>query len=111
MSDYPALLNTDYYRISHIQQYPEGIQEATAYLTPRTCRIKGYGMENGPVVFGIQGFIKKYLIDEMNKWFQLSKADALKQISDGWNERVICDELAYLNEEKPNENNICKFED
>ena len=31
--------------------------------------------------------------------------------SDEWNERVICDELAYLNEEKPNENNICKFED
>lgn len=80
MADYPALLNTDYYRLSHIHQYPEGIQQATAYLTPRTCRIKGYGMENGPVVFGMQGFVNKYLKNEMNNWFKLDKKQALANI-------------------------------
>lgn len=33
------------------------------------------------IVFGIQYFVKKYLIEEFNKWFALPKEEAIKQFS------------------------------
>jgi hypothetical protein len=35
----------------------------------------------GSVVFGIQYFVKKYLIEEFNKWFALPKEEAIKQFA------------------------------
>lgn len=35
----------------------------------------------GSVVFGIQYFVKKYLIAEFNKWFALPKEEAIKQFA------------------------------
>jgi nicotinamide phosphoribosyltransferase len=65
MATNPFLL-ADYYKIGHIEQYPEGTEVIYSTWTPRTSRIKGI---NKVVMFGLQGFIKKYLVDYFNENF------------------------------------------
>lgn len=62
----PAMLLADFYKISHRKLYDrnEGIIHAT--WTPRKSRISGI---DKVVVFGLQGFVKKYLIDYFNENF------------------------------------------
>lgn len=62
----PAMLLADFYKISHRKLYDrsEGMIHAT--WTPRKSRISGI---DKVVVFGLQGFIKKYLIDYFNDNF------------------------------------------
>lgn len=48
--------------------------------TPRSNRYFPEATE-GSVVFGIQYFVKKYLIEEFNKWFALPKEEAIKQFA------------------------------
>lgn len=61
----PMLL-CDYYKTTHMAQFPEGTTELTSYFTPRMSRLNGV---NGVVVFGLQAFCKEYLIDYFNKHF------------------------------------------
>lgn len=61
----PVLLK-DFYKTSHPQQYPKGTSLVYSNLTPRGSRIKGI---DSVVVFGIQYFIKEYLIDQFNANF------------------------------------------
>ena len=62
----PAMLLADFYKISHRKLYDreEGMIHAT--WTPRKSRINGI---DKIVVFGLQGFVKKYLIDYFNNNF------------------------------------------
>lgn len=69
---------TDGYKLGHHRMYPEGTQMVYSNWTPRSCRYFPEAIE-GSVVFGIQYFIKKYLIEEFGKWFALSKEEAIKQ--------------------------------
>lgn len=55
----PALL-IDGYKADHRRQYPEGTEFVYSNLTPRQSRIDGIGEI---VFFGLQYFIKEYLID------------------------------------------------
>ena len=61
----PFLL-TDFYKIGHPFQYPKGTTLVYSNLTPRKSRIPGV---NEMVFFGLQYFIKEYLIDSFNKNF------------------------------------------
>ena len=63
---------TDGYKLGHHRMYPEGTQMVYSNWTPRSCRYFQEATE-GSVVFGIQYFVKKYLIEEFNKWFALPK--------------------------------------
>lgn len=62
----PALFQTDAYKLGHIKMYPEGIQEIYSNFTNRGSRIEGV---NHVVNFGLQGFIKKYLVDDFQDFF------------------------------------------
>lgn len=63
-----AILLTDGYKLDHRRQYPKGTEYVYSNWTPRS---NAYFPEakDGAVVFGVQYFIKKYLIEKFNKDF------------------------------------------
>lgn len=61
----PMLL-IDFYKAVHAEMLPEGINKSVSYFTPRMSRIKRW---DKVVMFGLQGFIKTYLIDSFNEYF------------------------------------------
>ena len=61
----PMLL-IDFYKAVHAEMLPEGITKSVSYFTPRMSRIKRW---DKVVMFGLQGFIKTYLIDYFNDEF------------------------------------------
>lgn len=72
-----TILLTDGYKLDHRRQYPEGTEFVYATFIPRTNQWYSEAFE-GTVVFGIQYFIKKYLIEEFNKnFFSLPEEDVL----------------------------------
>lgn len=72
-----AILLTDGYKLDHRRQYPEGTEYVYSNWTPRSCQYFPEA-EEGVVVFGIQYFIKEYLLDRMNKeFFNRSKEEAV----------------------------------
>jgi len=60
------LLYTDGYKVDHRRQYPNETTLVYSNWTPRKSRIKGI---NEVVFFGLQYFIKKYLIKEFQENF------------------------------------------
>ncbi len=60
------LLLADFYKIGHPFQYPEGTTLVYSNLTPRKSRLPGV---NKMVLFGLQYFIKEYLIKQFNEQF------------------------------------------
>lgn len=76
MHNLPTLLKCDAYKTGHIYQQPKGVTKIFSNLTPRST--KHFMPDNqedfkGILVFGIQAFIKKYLIDEFNEFFETPK--------------------------------------
>lgn len=65
---------TDGYKLGHHRMYPEGTQMVYSNWTPRSNRYFPEATE-GSVVFGIQYFVKKYLIEEFDEWFALPKEE------------------------------------
>ena len=69
------ILYKDFYKTDHRRQYPAGTQEVYSNLTARGSRIPGVEQV---VVFGIQAFVKKILIDSFNKgFFEVPKKEAV----------------------------------
>ena len=60
------MLMTDAYKISHLIMSEKGTEKIYSTFTPRHSRIEGI---NEVVFFGLQGFIKDYLIDNFNESF------------------------------------------
>ena len=70
------LVYTDFYKTDHRRQYPDKTELVYSNLTARGSRIKGI---DKVVVFGIQYFIKEYLISRFNKgFFDLYKEPVVK---------------------------------
>lgn len=63
---YNPLLLTDFYKVHHHRMYPEGTTKIYSNLTARKSRLKGV---NQIVFFGLQHFIKDYLIEAFNENF------------------------------------------
>ena len=61
----PMLL-IDFYKAVHAEMLPVGITKSVSYFTPRMSRVKRW---DSVVMFGLQGFIKTYLIDYFNHEF------------------------------------------
>ena len=59
-------LMTDFYKTDHRRQYPDGTTKVYSNLTPRISRMKNV---DEVVVFAVQYFTKKYLINDFNKNF------------------------------------------
>ena len=65
----------DSYKISHKWQYPKNTQAVYSNWTIRGSRIP----VDKYVFFGLQYFVKEYLIDKWNnEFFKLPKEDALR---------------------------------
>lgn len=76
----PSLL-CDFYKVSHRHQYPKGTEIIYSTFTPRSNKLAPYIEQ--VVVFGIQGFIKKYLINYFNQnFFARPKQQVVQEYSD-----------------------------
>ncbi len=66
MNNYNPLLLIDFYKSTHHEQYPKGLTKMVSYYTPRMSRL----IDTDKVtLFGLQAFIKEYLIDGFNNNF------------------------------------------
>lgn len=78
----PMLL-IDFYKAVHPMLYPPGIKRLVSYLTPRVSRLPN---QDTLILFGLQAFIKEYLIEGFNRdFFCRSKAvviDEYRRIMD-----------------------------
>lgn len=73
-----AMLMTDGYKLDHRRQYPSGTEYVYSNWTPRSNEHMPEATD-GCVVFGIQYFIKKYLIETFNRdFFALDEESAVK---------------------------------
>ena len=63
-----AILLTDGYKLDHRRQYPENTEYVYSNWTPRSCHYYPEATE-GAVVFGIQYFIKEYLMKQFQQDF------------------------------------------
>ncbi len=61
----PMLL-IDFYKAVHAEMLPQNITKSVSYFTPRMSRVKRW---DKVVMFGLQGFMKTYLIDYFNEEF------------------------------------------
>lgn len=60
------MLLIDFYKAVHAEMLPAKITKSVSYFTPRMSRVR---MWNKVVMFGLQGFVKTYLIDYFNERF------------------------------------------
>ena len=67
----------DFYKISHYLMGEKGTEKLYSTLTPRHSRIEGI---NEVVFFGLQGFIKDYIIEQFNVgFFKVKKSKVIKR--------------------------------
>lgn len=66
MRNYNPLLLIDFYKSTHHEQYPVGLTKMVSYYTPRMSRLDDV---DTVTFFGLQAFIKEYLIDGFNAGF------------------------------------------
>lgn len=94
------LLLVDSYKIHHTTMYPDGMTKLYSNFTPRKSRIEGI---NEVVVFGIQHFIKEYLIDKFNKeFFGMNEKSRIPAEHGGGYERSNKQQIINEYEEKTN---------
>lgn len=62
---YPLHL-TDFYKTDHRRQYPQGTEMVYSNLTARTSRVP---LVDKVVVFGLQYFLKNYLVGQFEEYF------------------------------------------
>ena len=73
------LLLIDFYKATHHEQYPAGLTKMVSYYTPRMSRLKDV---DKVTMFGLQGFIKEYLIEYFDEYFfSRPKEKVLKEYS------------------------------
>lgn len=71
------LLLIDFYKAVHSDMLPQGITKSVSYFTPRMSRVDQWDFV---VMFGLQAFIKTYLIDYFEEEFFLqSEEDILRE--------------------------------
>ena len=66
MNNTNPMLLVDFYKAVHAEMLPDGITRSVSYFTPRMSRVERW---NHVVFFGLQAFIKTYLIDYFNDEF------------------------------------------
>lgn len=77
MKKLTATLLIDFYKACHNDMLPKGITKSVSYFTPRMSRVE---MWKEVVLFGLQGFIKTYLIDYFNEtFFERSKEEVIAE--------------------------------
>ena len=84
------LLESDYYKQVHWNQYPKNVAKVVSYFTPRMSRLNGI---KHIVMFGLQSFIKEYLIKYnlilLNKYLCVNKKREINILSFEKNELAL----------------------
>jgi nicotinamide phosphoribosyltransferase len=92
MSTSPILLK-DGYKVGHKFQYPEGTTLVYSNLTPRKSRNADV---NEIVFFGLQYFVREYLIRQFNEeFFKKPKADVIKEYARRMDNYLGKDSITY----------------
>lgn len=60
------LLESDFYKQVHWNQYPKNVAKIVSYFTPRMTRLPE---QKHLIMFGLQSFIKEFLIEDFNEFF------------------------------------------
>ncbi len=80
------LFAIDFYKVDHRRQYPEGTTQIYSNFTPRyvnTCHSLLSDFDNQVVMFGLQSFVKDYLIIQWtHNFFNLHKQDVVEEYKD-----------------------------
>ena len=63
------ILESDFYKQAHAEQYPEGITKLISYATARMTRMPKEMCGDKLTVFGIQDYVKDFLIERFNDTF------------------------------------------
>lgn len=72
------IIAKDFYKTDHRRQYPEGTTKIYSNLTPRITRDPYLNF--GCVVFGVQGFIEEYLVNNFKHFFfDQDKSEAISR--------------------------------
>lgn len=72
----------DFYKADHRRQYPEGTEFVYSNFTPRSCKLAPVldDFDDSVVFFGLQGFVKHFLIDTWNRnFFERPKSEVIEQ--------------------------------
>lgn len=60
---------SDFYKQAHAEQYPDGITKLISYATARMTRMPKEAFGDKLTVFGIQAYVKDFLIERFNETF------------------------------------------
>ena len=75
-----SLLLKDFYKAVHGDMIPKGMTKSVSYYTPRKSRVNRW---DKVVNFGLQMFIKNWLIDEFNEnFFGRSKESVVSEYNE-----------------------------
>ena len=77
MITYNPLLCCDFYKVTHANQYPANLTKLVSYYVPRMSRLTDI---NKVTLFGLQAFIKEYLIDAFNRNFFWIEEDEMLRV-------------------------------
>ena len=69
MKQTSMILMSDYYKQAHAEQYTEGITKLISYATARMTRMPKEMLGDKLTVFGIQSYVKDFLIERFNDTF------------------------------------------
>lgn len=70
----------DFYKSSHVAQYPKGTEFVYSNLTARSNKHLPWEQEKDGVVFwGLNGFLQEFLIEEWGKFFKASKEEVVSK--------------------------------
>lgn len=91
-----AMLLSDGYKLGHITMYPKGMNKLYSNFTPRSNK-HFQEADKGAVVFGIQYFIKKYLIEDFNNnFFNRPRAEVVteyRELLEGFLGKAVADKI------------------
>lgn len=77
------ILSCDMYKVGHPFQYPQGTEYVYSNFTPRSSKLAnklGEVFNDKVVFFGLQGFIKEWLIESFNEnFFALPKEEVIAE--------------------------------
>ena len=89
------LLESDFYKQVHWNQYPKDVAKVVSYFTPRMSRLKDLSYNRDQdylIMFGLQSFIKEWLIEDFNdNFFNRKKEDIIKEAKRLLSNTIACD--------------------
>ena len=89
MIHYNPLLCLDFYKTAHAEQYPQTLTKMVSYYTPRMTRLDD---TDKVTLFGLQAFIREYLINAFDEnFFDVSWWDVLYEYKRALNATINTD--------------------